>query len=203
MPRARLSLRHTRPLPQQPSPCQGGLVLLELALRAPRTVERDLRRLVVGEVGGPALLVGRQPRYLALGALRDQNDAFGPHGSSLRRVAKRHGMLSGRDDLREVRRRAPARTTRLSRHEPRQWHSEAGPRFRATGLTPHPWRAQAGNDRACDVARTHEEIQGLPPGAVREAHEDIYALLSDVPLADEEFLMPRVVRAGRRKRPSA
>jgi hypothetical protein len=50
---------------------------------------------------------------------------------------------------------------------------------------------------------THEEIQGLPPGAVREAHEDIYALLSDVPLADEEFLMPRVVRAGRRKRPSA
>jgi hypothetical protein len=43
---------------------------------------------------------------------------------------------------------------------------------------------------------TNEEIQRLPSGAVREAHEDIYALLSDVPLADEEFLMPRAVTAG-------
>jgi hypothetical protein len=31
---------------------------------------------------------------------------------------------------------------------------------------------------------------------MREAHEDIYALLSDVPLADEEFLMPQVVTAA-------
>jgi len=43
---------------------------------------------------------------------------------------------------------------------------------------------------------THEEIQALPPGSVREAHEDIYALLTDVPVVDEGLLMPRVVRAG-------
>ena len=43
---------------------------------------------------------------------------------------------------------------------------------------------------------THEEIQRLPPGTVREAHEDIYALLSGVPLVDEELLVPRPVKAG-------
>jgi hypothetical protein len=42
---------------------------------------------------------------------------------------------------------------------------------------------------------THEEIQRLPRGAVRESHEDIYSLLRNVPPVDEELLVPRVVTA--------
>src|SRR5436309_10633089 len=48
-----------------------GLVL-ELPLRALRAVERELRRLVVGEVSPPAFRVGRLPGRLAFGATGDQ-----------------------------------------------------------------------------------------------------------------------------------
>jgi hypothetical protein len=52
----------------------------ELALGAVRAVEDDLRRLVVGVVGTPALLVGRQPAGLALRAARDQGEALAVPG---------------------------------------------------------------------------------------------------------------------------
>jgi hypothetical protein len=53
------------------------LVALLAAEAAARAVEGEVRRLVVGEVGGPALLVGRQPNGLALGARWDHT--AGPH----------------------------------------------------------------------------------------------------------------------------
>jgi hypothetical protein len=61
------------PLPRPDS------VAAELALAAPGAVERELRRLVVGEPRLPALLVGRQPASVALSAGRDQRDALRTH----------------------------------------------------------------------------------------------------------------------------
>jgi hypothetical protein len=47
-------------------------------------VEGELRRLVIGEVGLPAILVRWQPHLAALGALRHQSDSLGAHVSDLR-----------------------------------------------------------------------------------------------------------------------
>jgi hypothetical protein len=55
------------------------LLVAEVALSAIREVEDDLSRLVVGEVGGPALLVRRQPALIALGAVRNDRDAPSAH----------------------------------------------------------------------------------------------------------------------------
>jgi hypothetical protein len=71
--------------------CGRGSVAAELPLRAARAVEDDLRRLVVGEVRLPALLVGRQPRGLALGAVRDRGDALGLHPLESRTCARAFG----------------------------------------------------------------------------------------------------------------
>jgi hypothetical protein len=57
----------------------GRSAVAELPLSAPRAVERQFRRLVVCQVGLPALFVGRQPHLAALGALRGQSDLFGAH----------------------------------------------------------------------------------------------------------------------------
>ncbi len=57
----------------------------ELPLRAVRAIGHDLRRLVIGEVRAPALLVGRQPAGVALDAARDQGDALGAHAQQSRR----------------------------------------------------------------------------------------------------------------------
>jgi hypothetical protein len=57
--------------------------MAELPLCALRAVEDHARRLVVGEVGGPALLVGRQPEGIALSAARNQRDLLGAHRASL------------------------------------------------------------------------------------------------------------------------
>jgi hypothetical protein len=59
---------------------------LEFPLRAPWAVERDFRRLVVGEVRLPALDVSRHPGPFTLGALGDQGDALGVHEPSLLRA---------------------------------------------------------------------------------------------------------------------
>jgi hypothetical protein len=56
--------------------------MAELPLCALRAVEDHARRLVVGEVGGPALLVGRQPEGIA-SAPRNQRDLLGAHRASL------------------------------------------------------------------------------------------------------------------------
>jgi hypothetical protein len=55
-------------------PGLAALVSVELSRRAARAVERDEGRLVVRQVGRPAVLIGRQPRSLALHALRDDRD---------------------------------------------------------------------------------------------------------------------------------
>jgi hypothetical protein len=55
----------------------------ELSLRALRAVERELRRLVVGQPRLPAILVGWQPESAALRAGGDQRDALGVHATSL------------------------------------------------------------------------------------------------------------------------
>src|SRR6266542_1248227 len=54
-------------------------VVAERALGAARAVQDEL--VVDAERGAPALLVGRQPRPLALGALRDLSDVLGSHES--------------------------------------------------------------------------------------------------------------------------
>jgi hypothetical protein len=59
----------------------------ELPLNAVRAIEDDLRRLVVGEVRAPAVLVRRQPTGIALLAVWDQRDALGTHGASLERLS--------------------------------------------------------------------------------------------------------------------
>src|SRR4051812_18213023 len=73
--------------------------LAELALSAARAVEEDLGRLVemlvATQVGAPALLVGRQPCGLALGAARDEYDAFGVHPRSLRPGLRVFGSRPG------------------------------------------------------------------------------------------------------------
>jgi hypothetical protein len=58
-------------------------VAAELALAAVRAVEDNLRRLVIGQPGLTALLVGQQPVGVALGALRDQSDTLGSHAPTL------------------------------------------------------------------------------------------------------------------------
>jgi hypothetical protein len=60
--------------------------LPELPLPALHAIERELRRLVVGETRKPALRVGRHPGPLALDALGDQGDALGVHKPSLDRA---------------------------------------------------------------------------------------------------------------------
>ena len=61
------------------------LVRAELLLGALRAVERELRRLVVGQPRLPALLICLQPVRLALGARRDQRDTLERQGPSLGR----------------------------------------------------------------------------------------------------------------------
>ena len=46
---------------------------------AVRAEEDDLRRLVIGQIGRPAIGVARQPRPLALGALEDGCGTFSAH----------------------------------------------------------------------------------------------------------------------------
>ena len=48
-------------------------------LCAVRAEEDELRRLVIGQIGRPALGVDRQPRPLALGALEDGCGTFSAH----------------------------------------------------------------------------------------------------------------------------
>jgi len=75
---------------------------------AARAVERNLRRLVVREVGAPALFVGRQPRRLALGATRDKGDALSSHGQrfSLEKLCRRQPALRDHaDDVAAINRR--------------------------------------------------------------------------------------------------
>ena len=56
------------------SATRRALVVAELALGALRAVERELRRLVVGQVGRPALLRERPPEPFTLCTLRDELD---------------------------------------------------------------------------------------------------------------------------------
>jgi hypothetical protein len=67
-------LGRERRLPHFSSPC-----VAELALRALRAEEHDLRRFVAGQVGRPVLGVHRHPRPLVLGALEDGCGTFSPH----------------------------------------------------------------------------------------------------------------------------
>jgi hypothetical protein len=68
---------------EAPARVDQRLVLAELGFRALRAEEGDLRWLVTCEPCLPAVLVGRHPGPLALGALRDQR-ALRTHSPSLR-----------------------------------------------------------------------------------------------------------------------
>jgi hypothetical protein len=59
-------------------------VVAEVALGARRAVEDEFSRrveVVAAQVGVPALVVGRQPVGVTLGALRDQGDALASRAS--------------------------------------------------------------------------------------------------------------------------
>jgi hypothetical protein len=57
--------------------------LTELLLSAIRGVERELRRLVVSEIGLPTILVRRQPNGAALSAPRGDGDALCTHRAAV------------------------------------------------------------------------------------------------------------------------
>lgn len=63
-----------RTSPRPRAPCGGcrSSVAAELPLGAASAVERELRRLVVGEVCLPPVTIRRQPHLGALGALEDE-----------------------------------------------------------------------------------------------------------------------------------
>jgi hypothetical protein len=61
-------------------PRRFGVSVSELSLGAARAVERELRRLVVGEIGASALVVRRPPDGTALGAPQDDSNALRTHG---------------------------------------------------------------------------------------------------------------------------
>jgi hypothetical protein len=115
----------------------------EFPLRAARAEEGHLRRLVVGEVRGPALLVRWQPEGVALGAVRNDRNALSAHepslgrwGSQRRRADCPIGIwaISGRVALPKPQRNeteGPGRGKRPRRAARRP----ALPRFHATAST--------------------------------------------------------------------
>jgi hypothetical protein len=58
---------------------RASVELAEFAIAAAGAKERQVGRLVVGEVGAPAVGVGGEPGPSALDALRDQGDAVDSH----------------------------------------------------------------------------------------------------------------------------
>jgi hypothetical protein len=52
-------------------------------------LEDELRRLVVSEVGGPALFIRRQPEGIAFGAVDDQRDSLDGHRAESKAAASR------------------------------------------------------------------------------------------------------------------
>jgi hypothetical protein len=61
----------------------GRSAPLAVTRREVVAVEQAAHALVVGEVGGPALLVVRQPEGIALGAMSDEGDLLGAHSGEV------------------------------------------------------------------------------------------------------------------------